>query len=78
MAQQKNDDALIKEFWDRIDGEIKRQNIKKKHLAERCRFDRKVLFDHKYYMSTPYFARLCAELHVSADYLLFGGERKGA
>lgn len=78
MAQQKSDDVLIKEFWERIDSEIKRQNIKKKRLAERCRFDRKVLFNHKYYMSTPYFARLCAELHVSADYLLFGEDRKGA
>lgn len=78
MAQQKNDDALIKEFWDRIDNEIKKQNIKKKNLAERCRFERKTLSNYQSYMSTPYFARLCAELHVSADYILFGGERKGA
>lgn len=77
VIQQKSDDVLIKEFWERIDGEIKRQNISKMQLAERCRFNRKILYNYQHYMSTPYFARLCAELHVSADYLLLGEERKG-
>lgn len=71
-------DIALQEFWDRIDNEIKRQNISKLQLANRCRFDRKILSNHKAYMRTAYFARLCAELHVSADYLLFGEERKGA
>jgi len=78
VARQKQDDILIKEFWNRIDNEIKRQHITKRQLAQRCRFDRKILSSHKTYMRTAYFARLCAELHVSADYLLFGEERKGA
>ena len=75
MSEENN--ALV-EFWDRIDNEIKKQHISKIQLAKRCRFDRKILINHRYYMCTPYFARLCAELHVSADYLLFGEERKGA
>lgn len=67
--------ALLDGFWDRIDEEIHKQNISKAQLAERCRFERKSLYEspqsHRY-MCLPYFARLCAELHVSADYLLFG------
>ncbi len=77
MARQKRDNILIKEFWDRIENEIRRQNITKKQLAKRCRFDRKILSGHKTYMRTAYFARLCAELYVSADHLLLGEERKG-
>lgn len=76
MLVQK-DETLIKEFWERIDNEINKQHIQKKQLAERCRFNRHVLFNRQNYMCTPYFARLCKELHVSADYLLFGEEKKG-
>ena len=78
VARQKQDSILIEEFWNRIDIEIKRQNISKMQLAKRCRFDRKTLYNYQNYMSTPYFSRLCAELHVSADNILFGDERKGA
>ena len=74
MSEENN---ALGEFWNRIDNEIKRQHLSKVQLAKRCRFDRKILINHRYYMYTPYFARLCAELHVSADYLLFGEERKG-
>lgn len=77
VAQRKQDSILLEKFWNRIDNEIKRQNISKMQLAKRCRFDKKILYNYQYYMYTPYFARLCAELHVSADYLLFGEERKG-
>lgn len=69
-------DTALVGFWNRIDKEIKRQHISKMQLAKKCRFDRKILSNHKTYMRTAYFARLCAELHVSADYLLFGEERR--
>lgn len=61
----------INGFWDRVDNEIYKQNMTKKEIAKRCRFDRKILSSYNN-MSLPYFARLCAELSVSADYLLFG------
>lgn len=57
--------------WERIDEEIIRQHKNKAQVAKDCRFDRKTLYGHSN-MSLPYFARLCAELQVSADYLLFG------
>lgn len=63
----------INGFRDRVDDEIYKQNMTKKEIAKRCRFDRKILSSCNN-MSLPYFARLCAELHVSADYLLFGKE----
>ena len=69
-------DIELQEFWDRIDKEIERQHTSKLQVAKRCRFDRKILSNNRTYMRTAYFARLCAELHVSADYLLFGEERK--
>lgn len=62
----------INGLWERIDDEIHIQNRTKEEIAKRCRFDRKVLYDSNKNISLPYFARLCAELHVSADYLLFG------
>lgn len=58
-------------FWDRIEEEIHRQNKSKAQIAKKCRFNRKTLYGYNN-MSLPYFARLCAELNVSADYLLFG------
>ena len=64
-------------FWDRLDEEIRKQNKNKKQVAEKCRFDRKILYRPKQtnrYIRVVYFARLCAELNVSADYLLFGEE----
>lgn len=72
------DITLLNGFWDRVDEEICRQNKSKKQVAEKCRFDRKILTrpnQSNRYMRVVYFARLCAELNVSADYLLFGEER---
>ena len=43
----------------------------KKDIAERCGFERKVLFGYNN-PSLPILAILCKELNVSADYLLFG------
>lgn len=68
-------------FWDRVDEEILRQNKSKKQVAEKCSFDRKTLIrpnQSNRYMRVVYFARLCAELNVSADYLLFGKRKEGA
>lgn len=74
MAKQNFD--LIEGFWDRLDDEIRRQNKSKLQIARKCRFDRKTLHRPKNnsYMRVVYFTRLCAELGVSADYLLFGKE----
>lgn len=58
---------------DRINEEIRKQNIPKTEIAERCGFDRKILYGG-FYISLPHFARLCTVLHVSAEYLLFGYE----
>lgn len=69
MAQQSF--LLIDGLWERIDEEIHVQNKSKAQVAKNCRFDRKTLYGHTN-LSLPYFARLCAELNVSADYLLFG------
>jgi len=77
MIQQ--DSVLLDGFWDRVDEEIHRQNKSKLQVAKKCKFDRKTLYRPKQdnrYIRAVYFARLCAELHVSADYLLFGEERK--
>ena len=70
----KPEHIYIRGFWDRVDEEMERQSISKAELARRCRFGRKVLIE-KSNMYLPYFARICAELHVSADYLLFGKKR---
>ena len=69
MAQQSF--LLIDGLWERIEEEIHAQNKNKAQVAKNCRFDRKTLYGHTN-LSLPYFARLCAELNVSADYLLFG------
>lgn len=40
-------------------------------IVKNRRFDRRNLYGYAN-LSLPYFARPCAELHVSADYLSFG------
>ena len=64
---------MIDDVWDRIDEEIRKQNLNKMEVAKRCEFDRKNLYGHRN-MRILYFARLCKELNVSADYLLFGND----
>jgi len=63
-------------LWERINDEIRRQNRTKKDIAERCGFDRKALFGYGN-ISLPNLAKLCKELDVSADYILFGKSRTG-
>ena len=70
----KPEHVYIRGFWDRLEEEIYKKGISKAELAKRCRFERKVLYE-KRSMYLPYFARVCAELHVSADYILFGEKR---
>lgn len=70
--------ALLSGFWDRVNDEIRKQHESKKLIAEKCGFNRKILDTPKRnnrYIRVVYFTRLCAELKVSADYLLFGEER---
>ena len=70
--------ALLDGFWDRLDEEIQRHGMSKAQLAERCGFERKMLYNPKRngrYIRIVYFARICAALRVSADYLLFGGRK---
>lgn len=69
--------ALLDGFWDRLDEEIRKQNLSKTQLAKRCGFDRKILnkpTGNNRYLCVVYFSRLCSALRVSADYLLFGEE----
>lgn len=61
----------INRLWDRINDEIWKQNKTKKGIADRCGFERKTL-NGDYNISLPNLVKLCKELNVSADYLLFG------
>ena len=67
---------LMKDVWDRIEDEIRKQNRSKASVAEQCDFNRKNLYAKRNGMFLPYFARLCAVLNVSADYLLFGEKKE--
>ncbi len=67
--------TLLDGFWDRLDEEIQRHGMSKVQLAEKCGFERKMLYNPKHsgcYIHIVYFARICSALRVSADYLLFG------
>ena len=64
---------MVDDVWDRIDVEIKRQNLNKKEVARRYGFDRKNLLRHRN-MRIMYFAKICEVLNISADYLLFGND----
>ena len=69
---------LPSDLWDRIENEITKQNRTKKDIAVQCGFSMKALNrNHRSYMCTLYFARLCSALKVSADYLLFGENNGG-
>lgn len=62
------------DMYDRLERELYKKNISKAELARRCGFDRKVLQRDSGTMYLPYFRKVCATLHISADYLLFGKE----
>lgn len=63
----------LRGFWKRVDDEIYQQKRTKTDVAEKCNFDRKVLSIYGN-MSVAFLARLCKELNISADYLLFGND----
>lgn len=64
----------INGLWERINDEILKQHKTKIGIAQRCGFNKKTLFGYCN-ISLPNLAKLCKEMNVSADYLLFG-ERK--
>lgn len=68
MARHKDD---ISDFWWRVERQLYIQNRTKKEVAIKCGFDRKNLTE-KRNLSTSFLIKLCQELNVSADYLLFG------
>lgn len=70
MARQKED---MNDFWERVDAEIRLQKKSKLEVARRCGFDRKKLSDRRN-ISISFLAKLCEELNISADYLLFGND----
>jgi len=60
------------DMYDRLEQELYRMNLSKAEVARRCGFNRKVLQRDSGTMYLPYFMKMCATLHISADYLLFG------
>lgn len=71
MAKTAIDSEYLVNVWGRINSVIAEQGTNKTEIAEKCGFSRKSLY---YYgnLTITYFARLCEELNVSADYFLFG------
>lgn len=69
----KIDTEILDEIWNRIDEEIKSKGITKKELAKRCGFERKSLFSRRS-MGILNFMKICKELDVSTDYILYGND----
>ena len=63
----------LHDFWERVDAEIYRQKRTKQDVAKSCNFDSKILIERRN-PSTVFLIRICKELNVSADYLLFGND----
>ena len=75
MAKTAIDSEYLVNVWGRINSVIAEQGTNKKAIAEKCGFDRKNLF-HYGNLTLTYFARLCEELNVSADFFLFGLDKE--
>lgn len=71
MSKSAVDSEYLSDVWTRINSTIVEQGINKKDIAKRCGFDRKILSSYSN-LSLTYFARICEELNVSADFFLFG------
>lgn len=71
MSKSAVDSEYLSDVWTRINSTIVDQGINKKDIAKRCGFDRKLLSSYSN-LSLIYFARICEELNVSADFFLFG------
>lgn len=74
MSRPVIDTEYLSDVWTRINMVISKQEVRKYKLAKKCGFDRKILSSYTN-ISILYFARLCEELNVSADFLLFGVEK---
>ena len=74
MARAMVDAEYLSDVWTRINSVFSEQKVSKKGIAKQCGFDRKILSVNTNICIT-YFARLCEELNVSADFFLFGVEK---
>ena len=75
MARTVVDAEYLSDVWTRINSVFSEQKVSKKEIAKQCGFDRKTLIAQRN-ISITYFARLCEELNVSADFFLFGLEKE--
>jgi len=75
MSKTAIDSEYLSSVWTRINSAILEQGANKADIAEKCGFDRKIL-SHYGNLTLTYFARLCEELNVSADFFLFGLDKK--
>lgn len=74
MARPTADTEYLSDVWTRINSVFSEQKVAKYKVAKKCGFDRKTLIARRN-LSITYFARLCEELNVSADFFLFGVEK---
>ena len=74
MARAMVDAEYLSDVWTRINSVFSEQKVAKYKVAKKCGFDRKTLIARRN-LSITYFARLCEELNVSADFFLFGLEK---
>lgn len=75
MSKSAIDTEFLSDVWTRINSVFSEKKVEKRKVAEKCGFDRKILSGYTN-ISLTYFARLCEELNVSADFFLFGLERE--
>lgn len=71
MAKTAVDHEYLSDVWNRINSVISEQEINKTEIAEKCGFSRKTLYSYTN-LTLTYFARLCEQLNISADFFLFG------
>ncbi len=74
MAKKAIDSEYLASVWERINSVFLEQETTKMEVAKKCGFDRKILSSYRN-LTLTYFARLCEELNVSADFILFGLEK---
>ena len=74
MPRPTADTEYLSDVWTRINSVFAEQKVAKCKVAKKCGFDRKTLITRRN-ISITYFARLCEELNVSADFFLFGLEK---
>lgn len=75
MAKVAVDHEYLSDVWNRINSVISEQGTNKAEIAEKCGFNRKTLYSYRN-LTLTYFARLCEELNISADFFLFGLDKK--